>query len=44
MEEEKTGTEDKKDSFEKVCFMCRRSESKAGPMITLPGGITVCRD
>ena len=44
MEEEKTGTEDKKDSFDKVCFMCRRSESKAGPMITLPGGITVCRD
>ena len=44
MEEEKTGTEDKKDGFEKVCFMCRRSESKAGPMITLPGGITVCRD
>ena len=44
MDEEKTGTEDKKDSSDKVCFMCRRSESKAGPMITLPGGITVCRD
>lgn len=30
--------------YEKVCYMCRRSESKAGPMIELPGGISVCRD
>lgn len=30
--------------FEKVCFMCHRTESKAGKMIDLPGGITVCPD
>ncbi len=30
--------------YEKICYVCRRSESKAGPMITLPGGIDVCHD
>ena len=35
---------DKKDDFEKVCFMCRRTESQAGAMISLPGGISVCHD
>ena len=28
----------------KICFMCHRPESKAGKMIELPGGITVCPD
>lgn len=32
------------DEFESVCMICRRSESKAGPMIHLPGGICVCSD
>lgn len=32
------------EEYEKVCYVCRRSESKAGKMITLPGGIDVCRD
>ena len=32
------------DEYEKVCYVCRRPESKAGPMITMPGGIDVCRD
>ncbi len=32
------------DEFEKVCFMCRRTESQAGKMISLPGGISVCAD
>lgn len=30
--------------YEKVCFLCHRPESKAGKMITIPGGITVCAD
>ena len=30
--------------YEKVCYMCRRSESKAGPMLQMPGGINVCHD
>ncbi len=33
-----------KDEYEKVCFMCRRTESQAGKMISLPGGISVCSD
>lgn len=32
------------DEYEKVCFVCRRPESKAGKMITMPGGIDICRD
>ena len=30
------------DGFEKVCYMCRRPESKAGPMISMPGGMNLC--
>ncbi len=30
--------------YTKVCYMCRRSESKAGPMIDMPGGICMCHD
>lgn len=33
-----------KSESEKVCFICHRTESKAGKMITIPGGITVCAD
>ncbi len=32
------------DEFEKVCYICRRPESKAGDMITMPGGIHICHD
>ena len=32
------------DGDDKVCYVCRRPESKAGKMITLPGGIDICRD
>ncbi len=32
------------EEFESVCMICRRSESKAGPMIHMPGGICVCND
>ena len=41
-----TGSSDqhKEDAYEKVCFMCRRPESKAGKMITLPGNINICPD
>lgn len=31
-------------NYERVCYMCRRSESKAGPMINMPGGICLCHD
>ena len=32
------------DRYEKVCYMCRRPESKAGPMISMPGGMNLCHD
>ena len=32
------------DEYEKVCYICRRPESKAGDMITMPGGIHICHD
>lgn len=35
---------EKEDEYEKVCFMCRRPESKAGKMISLPGGINICTE
>lgn len=32
------------EEYESVCMICRRTESKAGPMIHMPGGICVCND
>ena len=32
------------DNYEKTCYMCRRPESKAGPMISMPGGMCLCHD
>lgn len=32
------------DEYEKICYVCRRPESKAGTMIDMPGGICVCVD
>lgn len=32
----------KEDEYEKVCYVCRRPESKAGKMITMPGNICIC--
>ena len=36
--------DNKNNGCEKICCMCRRTESQAGKMITLPGGLQVCRD
>lgn len=33
-----------KDEYENVCYVCRRPESKAGKMITMPGNINICND
>ena len=32
------------DEYEKVCYICHRTESKAGKMISMPGNIYVCTD
>ncbi len=37
------GQEDDRD-YEKVCYICRRPESKAGAMVSMPGGIYLCHD
>lgn len=31
-----------KDEYEKICYMCRRPESKAGAMVSMPGNIDIC--
>ncbi|MGI6095010.1 MAG: ATP-dependent Clp protease ATP-binding subunit ClpX [Lachnospiraceae bacterium] len=36
--------EPEEDEYESVCMMCRRPESKAGPMIHLPGNISICTE
>ena len=36
--------DDHEDEYEKVCFLCRRPESKTGPMISLPQNIHICTD
>ena len=44
-EKEKEGLEQKDsgdDDYEKICYVCRRPESKTGPMITMPGGLHFC--
>ena len=35
-----TSTTEKKDEYEKVCYVCHRTESRAGKMITY--ALTVC--
>lgn len=32
------------DEYEKVCYICRRTESKAGKMISMPNNIYICSD
>ncbi len=36
--------EDQEEEYEKVCYVCRRPESKAGKMITMPGNMNLCHD
>ena len=43
-EENREDTSSKEDRYEKICYMCRRPESKAGPMITMPGNMCICSD
>ena len=46
MADNKKEVKEKKDNneYEKVCYMCRRPESKAGKMIEMPGNICICTD
>lgn len=39
-----TDTDQDKDEYEKVCYLCHRPESKAGKMIDLMPGMSICPD
>ena len=48
---EKVETQDKKNKedsddkeYEDVCYLCKRTESRAGKMINIPGNICICAD
>ena len=32
------------DNIEKICYLCRRPESKTGKLIEIPNNITICSD
>lgn len=36
--------EDNDDEYEDICYICRRPERTAGPMIKIPGNICICND
>lgn len=36
--------EHRKDEYQNVCYMCRRTEDKAGKMIKIPNNICICSD
>ena len=37
-------TSNDESEYEKVCYVCRRPESKCGKLFDLPGNVTVCED
>ena len=41
---EEKGQKKEEDEYEKICYVCRRPESVAGPMISMPGGMNLCHD
>jgi ATP-dependent Clp protease ATP-binding subunit ClpX len=45
LDENKDKTKDNHDDeYEKICYICRRPESKTGKMVTMPGDINICPD
>ena len=40
----KDTTDEKKDEYEEICYICRRPESVAGQMIKIPNNICICKD
>lgn len=42
--EETKNDEKNRDPYEKVCALCHRTQSRAGKMIELPGGVAICPD
>lgn len=44
MEENGDNVQNNEQEYEKICYMCRRPESKAGCMIVIPGNMCLCHD
>ncbi len=42
--ESQTESHDDSDEYEKICYVCKRPESKAGKMIDMPGNAHICVD
>lgn len=42
-DDKKNGGGDR-DGYERICYLCRRPESKVGKMIVIPNNITICSD
>ncbi len=38
------GENDNTKGTEEICYICRRTESKAGKMIHIPNNICICQD
>ncbi len=44
IEEDGRDSQEEDKDYEKVCYICRRPESKAGSMVSMPGKIYLCHD
>lgn len=44
MSENNDTINNQEEEYEKICYICRRPESKAGKMIAMPGNVYVCQD
>ncbi|MCI8464676.1 MAG: ATP-dependent Clp protease ATP-binding subunit ClpX [Lachnospiraceae bacterium] len=42
IKEKENSEENPEEEYEKVCFVCRRPESRTKKMITMPGNISIC--
>lgn len=43
-DKEQEKKEDKRDGYERICYLCRRPESEVEKMIMIPNNITICSD
>src|SRR5690554_365616 len=41
---DKNNDNKKEDNFERICYLCRRPESKVGKVIRIPNNIDICSD
>lgn len=44
MAEDNVKNQNDQDEYEQVCYICRRSESKAGPMVRIQNNICICQE